>query len=104
MVVTDVKIDKYTPKEAGTCAECTVVLDDALCIHKVLVISGKKGEFIAFPNTGNIKVYKNRKRYIDIVHPINSDFRAELEGAVIKAYFDGLETAEFSDATEAVEA
>jgi stage V sporulation protein G len=36
--------------------------------------------------------------YRDIVHPINSDFRAELEGAVIKAYFDGLATAEFADA------
>lgn len=86
MVVTDVKIDKYIPKEAGTCAECTVVLDDALCIHKVLVISGKKGEFIAFPNTGNIKVYKNRKRYIDIVHPINKTLTEDITNQVLNAY------------------
>lgn len=88
MVVTDVKIDKYIPKEAGTCAECTVVLDDALCIHKVLVISGKKGEFIAFPNTGNIKVYKNRKRYIDIVHPINKTLTEDITNQVLNAYYN----------------
>ena len=35
--------------------------------------------------------------YRDIVHPINSEFRAELEGAVIKAYFDGLEEAKFAE-------
>jgi stage V sporulation protein G len=42
--------------------------------------------------------------YRDIVHPINSEFRQELEGAVIKAYFDGLATAEFADEADTVEA
>jgi stage V sporulation protein G len=32
--------------------------------------------------------------YRDIVHPINSQFRAALEKAVIEAYYEALENAE----------
>jgi stage V sporulation protein G len=44
--------------------------------------------------------------YRDIVHPINAAFRAELENAVIDAYFTQLESKDafLSDEDEAVEA
>ena len=77
----------------------SVTFDGALAVHDIKVINARDKFFIVMPSRKNPD-----GTYRDIVHPINSDFRAELEGAVIKAYFDGLETAEFSDATEAVEA
>lgn len=86
MVVTGVKIDKYEPKDIGTCAECSVVLDDSLCIHKILVVMGEKGEFVAFPNTGCIKTYKNKKRYSDIVHPISKTLTESITRQVLETY------------------
>lgn len=86
MVITGVKIDKYHPKDVGTCAECSVTLDNSLVIHKILVVSGKKGTFVAFPNTGEMKIYKNRKRYMDIVHPINKTLTESITEQVLNAY------------------
>lgn len=86
MVVTNVRIDKYNPKERGTCAECTVTLDSVLDIHKVLVVMGEKGEFVAYPNTGSMKQYKKRKIYRDIVHPIKKELADEISKAVLDVY------------------
>lgn len=86
MTVTNVNIDNYEPRDIGICAECSVTLDNELCIHKVLVINGEKGEFVAYPNTGNMKLYKKRKRYEDIVHPIKKDLSEVISSEVLKAY------------------
>ena len=51
-----------------------------------MVIKGEKGEFVAFPNTGSMKTFKNRKRYIDIVHPINKTLTEDITSKVLEAY------------------
>ena len=94
MVVTDIKIRKFF-NEGPMKAVVSVTFDGALAVHDVKVINAKDKFFIVMPSRKNPD-----GTYRDIVHPINSDFRAELEGAVIKAYFDGLATAEFADAEE----
>ena len=86
MIVTDVRINKYSPKENGVCAECTVTLNDELCIHKVLVVSGKRGEFIAFPNSGSAEMCGNQKKYKDIVHPISTILTEHIKSEVLTAY------------------
>ena len=86
MNVTNIRVDSISPKDKGICGEFTITLDDLLCIHRVYVINGKKGLFIAFPNTGEMKLYKNNKRYIDIVHPTNRDFRIYIENLVLEKY------------------
>ena len=98
MIISDIKIRKYF-NEGPLKAIVSVTFDGALAVHDIKVINARDKFFIVMPSRKNPD-----GTYRDIVHPINSDFRAELEGAVIKAYFDGLETAEFSDAEEAVEA
>ena len=94
MVVSDIKIRKYF-SEGPMKAVVSVTFDGALAVHDVKVINARDKFFIVMPSRKNPD-----GTYRDIVHPINSEFRAELEGAVIKAYFDGLATAEFADAEE----
>ncbi len=97
MVVTDIKIRKFF-NDGPMKAVVSVTFDGALAVHDVKVINAKDKYFIVMPSRKNPD-----GTYRDIVHPINSDFRQELEGAVIKAYFDGLATAEFEDARETAE-
>ena len=88
MRITNIIIDSYTPQETGICAEFTIELDDALCIHKIYVINGKNGLFIAFPNTRETKEVANKVRYFDIVHPTNNAVRNQISESVLKAYED----------------
>ena len=92
MVVSDIKIRKYF-NEGPMKAVVSVTFDGALAVNDIKVINARDKYFIVMPSRKNPD-----GSYRDIVHPINSDFRAELEGAVIKAYFDGLESATFEDA------
>jgi DNA-binding cell septation regulator SpoVG len=90
MTVTAVKTNNIEPKETGICGEFTITLDDAICIHKIYVVSGDKGLFITFPNTGEMKMYKRSKRYFDIVHPTNKTIRELIEKEVLKKYNEEL--------------
>lgn len=88
MEVTSVQIDKYFDgRDFGICAECSVVLDRVLCIHKVQIIKGKKGEFVAFPNNGSSSV-NGIKKYKDIVHPISKELTDSINYEVLNAFHD----------------
>lgn len=73
------------PKKLGVCAECSIMFDNVLCVHKVLVIAGKKGKFIAFPNAGATNDSEH-KRYKDIVHPIEKNLTDLITTKVLEAY------------------
>lgn len=64
----------------------SVTFEGQLAVHDIKVISAREKYFIVMPSRKNPD-----GTYRDIVHPINSAFRAELETAVIKAYRDALE-------------
>ena len=97
MEITDIRLKKVT-KEGKMKAVASITLDNEFAVHDIKVIEGEKGLFIAMPS---------RKAadgdYRDIAHPINADFRASLEKAVIEAYEAKLneepETATFSTET-----
>ena len=91
MIVTSVKVNKIEPKESGVCGEFTIVLDDAICIHKIYAVNGVKGLFITFPNTGEMKLYKKSKRFYDIVHPTNKTVRQMIENEVLSKYREELD-------------
>ena len=86
MIVTKVSIEKLSLKDSGICAEASVVLDDSLVVHKVFVIKGERGYFVSMPNTGQTKLIKNQKRYIDIVHPITKELDEEIKSAVMEQF------------------
>lgn len=50
MRVTSIKIEKLEDKGAIK-ARASIVLDDAICIHNIRIVEGRKGLFISFPYT-----------------------------------------------------
>ncbi|MFY9380866.1 MAG: septation regulator SpoVG [Eubacteriales bacterium] len=85
MVITDIKIRKmFNDKPMKAIA--SVTLDGQLAVHDIKVISAREKFFIVMPSRKNPD-----GTYRDIVHPINSAFRAEIESAVIRAYQDACE-------------
>ena len=67
----------------------SVTFDQQLAVHDIKVIYAKDKHFIVMPS-------KQRAdgAFHDLVHPINKEFRAILEDAVISRYFKALEEAE----------
>ena len=88
MQITDIKIRKFFD-EGPMKAVVSVTFDDCLAVHDVKVIYARDRFFIVMPSRKNPD-----GTYRDIVHPINADFRASLEEAVIDAYHVQLVAAE----------
>ncbi len=88
MQITDVKVRKIF-EEGPMKAIVSVTFDAQLAVHDIKVINAREKLFIVMPSRKNPD-----GTYRDIVHPINADFRAELESAVLAAYETALETYE----------
>ena len=88
MQITDIKIRKFFD-EGPMKAVVSVTFDDALAVHDIKIINARDKFFIVMPSRKNPD-----ETYRDIVHPINAQFRAALEGAVIAAYEEALAAAE----------
>ena len=88
MEITDVKVRKVFD-DGPMKAVVSVTFDGQLAVHDIKVISAREKNFIVMPSRKNPD-----DTYRDIVHPINADFRAKLEAAVLEAYKAELERAE----------
>ena len=73
----------------------SVTLNDCLAVHDVKVINARDRYFIVMPSRKNPD-----GTYRDIVHPINSDFRRNLEEAVIEAYHVQLVAREHDESSD----
>ena len=88
MQITDVKVRKLFD-EGPMRAIVSVTFDAQLAVHDIKVINARDKNFIVMPSRKNPD-----DTYRDIVHPINAQFRAQLEKTVIDAYYAALEAAE----------
>lgn len=84
MEITDIKVRKLF-EDGPMRAIVSVTFDGQLALHDIKVINVREKHFIVMPSRKNPD-----GTYRDIVHPINADFRAELEESVLKAYDDEL--------------
>lgn len=99
MVITDIKVRKLFD-EGPMKAIVSVTFDAQLAVHDIKVINARDKFFIVMPSRKNPD-----DTYRDIVHPINAQFRGDLEAAVIAAYNKELELARTeAEAVENVEA
>ena len=80
MQITDIKIRK-TFEEGPLKAVASITLDNQLAVHDVKVIYARDKYFVVMPSRKNPD-----GTFRDMVHPINTAFREELEEAVIGAY------------------
>ena len=84
MTITDIKIRKLF-EDGPMKAIVSVTFDHQLALHDVKIISVREKDFIVMPSRKNPD-----GTYRDIVHPINADFRSELEEEILKAYEEEL--------------
>jgi len=89
MEITDIRIRRVAA-EGKLKAYVTVTFDDSFVVHNVKVIEGKSGVFIAMPSRRT-----KTGEYKDIAHPINSDFRAELQKMILDRYAELPHDSEF---------
>ena len=95
MQITDVKVRKFFD-DGPMKAIVSVTFDGQLAVHDIKVINARDKYFIVMPSRKNPD-----ETYRDIVHPINAQFRAVLEAAVIAAYDEAvIEAAESIAASE----
>ena len=87
MQITDIKVRKLFD-EGPMKAIVSVTFDSQLAVHDIKVIYARDRYFIVMPSRKNPD-----ETYRDIVHPINAQFRAMLEDAVIKAFEEAVEVA-----------
>lgn len=80
MQITDIKVRKFF-EDGPMKAIVSVTFDNCLAVHDIKVIYARDRYFIVMPSRKNPD-----GTYRDVVHPINAEFRATLEGAVIDAY------------------
>lgn len=59
----------------------SVTFDDELVLHDVKLVENKEKKLIVMPNRKD-----STGKYIDVVHPINSNFRNKIEDQIIKYY------------------
>ena len=80
MTVTDIKFRKLFDSEPLK-AVCSITIDNAIAVHDVKLITAKGKILVVMPS-------KRRPdgEYSDIVHPINSAARTEIEKAVLTEY------------------
>ncbi len=87
MQITDIKVRKLFD-EGPMKAVVSVTFDSQLAVHDIKVIHARDRFFIVMPSRKNPD-----DTYRDIVHPINAQFRATLEDAVIAAYEEAVAAA-----------
>ena len=91
MDISDIKIRKIF-EDGPMKAIVSVTFDNQLAVHDIKVIDAGGKKFIVMPSRKNPD-----NTFRDIVHPINSEFRTQLEEAVIDAYHVQLVAAEHDE-------
>ncbi|HCC00255.1 MAG TPA: septation protein SpoVG [Ruminococcaceae bacterium] len=95
MNITDIKIRKLF-SEGKVKAIVSIILDGEFAVHDLKIIKGVERLFVAMPNRRS-----EDGRFQDIVHPISSDARMQIEEAVLGKYKEVIaENAEATDSSE----
>lgn len=92
MEITEVKIRRIFTNEPHLRAIVSVVIDDCLAVHDIKLIEGQKGFFLAMPNRKTAA-----GKFLDVVHPMNSEIRQRFFEAIYAAYLKELAEAQAID-------
>ena len=84
--VTDIAVYPYEAKDNPTVAFVNVTILDKLMLKGIRVVDGRKGLFIAFPQTKRKAKKDGKDEYFDIYFPITKEFREELIETILAVY------------------
>ena len=90
MEITDIRV-RRVGGDGKLKAYVTVTLDSCFVVHNIKVIHGRSGVFIAMPSRRT-----KTGEYKDVAHPINSEFRTQLQERILEAYEAALSDPESS--------
>lgn len=96
MNITDIKIRKLFP-DGKVRAIVSIILDGEFAVHDLKVIEGVERLFVAMPNRRS-----EDGRFQDIVHPISTDARSQIEGAILEKYEEAVNQSQSDSETESV--
>ena len=80
MEITDIRV-RRVGGDGKLKAYVTVTFDGCFVVHNIKVIHGRSGVFIAMPSRRT-----KTGEYKDVAHPINSEFRTNLQETILRAY------------------
>ena len=86
MQITDVRI-RRVEKEGKMKAVVSITIENEFVVHDIKVIEGKEKLFAAMPSRKSAD-----GTYRDIVHPITSEMREQLQNAILAKYEEFLAT------------
>ncbi len=79
MEITEIKV--FPAKEGKLKAYATMVFDNCFIVRDLKIIESNKGMFVSMPSRR-----KKDGSFKDIVHPLNSDTRKQIEERIIDEY------------------
>ncbi|MCM1166074.1 MAG: septation regulator SpoVG [Lachnospiraceae bacterium] len=80
MEISDIKIRK-TMHEGRLRAVVSITIDNAIAIHDIKLVQGDERMFVAMPSRR-----EDSGVFRDIIHPISSNVREEIENKILTAY------------------
>lgn len=80
MKITEVRINRPKDTEGKLKAFATITFDGQFVIHGLRIVEGTNGLFVSMPNR------KVGEEFKDVAHPIDKEFRKELNEVVIAEY------------------
>lgn len=81
MKITNVEVKKVEKEGSKLRGIANITLDNCLAIHNIRIIEGNKGLFVAMPSRKT-----EEGKYVDLVHPINSETREMFEEEIMAKY------------------
>lgn len=81
MKITNVEIKKVEKEGSRLRGVANITLNNCLAIHNIRIIEGSKGLFVAMPSRKT-----EEGKYVDLVHPINSETRKMFEEEIMAKY------------------
>jgi len=88
MKISDIRVHLLKSEDSKFKASVSLTIDGCFVVHDIRVIEGKDGCFAAMPRRKSAS-----GEFKDIVHPIDTETRTELNALVVKAYEDACKAA-----------
>lgn len=89
MNITEIRIKLINKEDSRIKALASMTIDSCFVIHDIKVLEKEDGFIVSMPSKKN----NNTGKFSDIVHPINSETREQINSVVIEAYKKELENA-----------